>query len=602
MYTEYPEIIPDIRTELYNYCKKVIAGKIVACQKYIWACQRFINDVKRIKDDKWEWTFDNQKAFDYIDIWVPMFKHSKGLIAGERKIFTDYERFIYGNIYGWVAKRDSTIRRFRRSYEQVARKNSKSMNKAIQALYELTPRDNSIAEIYIAATKKEQTRHVWGEAVWQYENNELLRDKFVCKNDKELKEVVIRHLKSKSFFARLSKDDKKLGDGTNPSFFIIDEYHLHTTDEYYNLAISGMKTRKNPLLSIITTAGNDIHVPCYRIEYKYCSKILDPNDPTENDRYFVAISEIDKNESTETIEINGKKIEPGYPIDDIYSLKAIQKSNPILCRIPESVQLIKEEIQEATDKPEMMQKVLTKTLNMWVNQKKAGYMDMAKWKLCECNDNDILETVLYDKQQPFLGFDLSSTIDLTSIAIVVLLPGGEYYIISHSFMPEDTVKRAIDRDKVPYDIWIKEGFITATPGNDVDYHMVLEWTLKQFKLYNWKKGEACFDRALATWLEHELDKKGFIPIDIPQSYTGLSLATKTLRAKVYNKQVLYQPNPLLTWAMGNCVLRTGPSENILIDKPASIYRIDPVASLINAMTRAIANEKPKKSNGRVIFA
>jgi phage terminase large subunit-like protein len=594
--------IPDILNELYSYCEQVTSGKIVACQKYKWACLRFMKDVDKIGSDGWQWVFDNYSANQYITNWVSFFYHSSGFLAGQPKIFNPYERFVYGNIYGWKNK-DTGIRRFRRSYEQVARKNAKSQDKAIQALYELSAFGEQRAEIYIAATKKEQTRHVWAEAAWLYQHGHPdIRDKFICKHDRDLKEVTIRHEPSESFFARLSKDDRKSGDGSNPHFFILDEYHLHNTTEYYDLAISGMKTRKQPLLSIITTAGTDIGCPCYKIEYDYVKRLLDPDSPVVNERYFAVISEIDKNETPDVIVRENRRIEPGQPIDEITCFDAIQKSNPVLYNEPNSVELIKEEVREATDKPELHKKVLTKTFNMWVNEREAGYMNMTKWSLCSSEDQILLNKILYEKQYPFVGVDLSLTTDLSSIVFVFNLPKGYHYLIHHSFMPEDNITTASERDNVPYKVWIDQGYITAIPGSNIEYHDVLDWLIEQYNLYNWKKGLVCFDRALAAWLQMELDKLKFIAISIPQSYTGLSLATKTLRAKVYDKKIIHQNDPVLNWAMSNCVVRMGPSENIMLDKSAARFRIDPVAALINAMNRAIATDNPVKKVGRVIFA
>jgi phage terminase large subunit-like protein len=594
--------IPDILNELYSYCEQVTNGKIVACQKYKWACLRFMKDVDKIGSDVWQWVFDNYSANQYITNWVSFFYHSSGFLAGQPKIFNPYERFVYGNIYGWKNK-DTGIRRFRRSYEQVARKNAKSQDKAIQALYELSAFGEQRAEIYIAATKKEQTRHVWAEAAWLYQHGHPdIRDKFICKHDRDLKEVTIRHEPSESFFARLSKDDKKSGDGSNPHFFILDEYHLHNTTEYYDLAISGMKTRKQPLLSIITTAGTDIGCPCYKIEYDYVKRLLDPDSPVVNERYFAVISEVDKNETPDVIVRGNRRIEPGQPIDEITCFDAIQKSNPVLYNEPNSVELIKEEVREATDKPELYKKVLTKTFDMWVNEREAGYMNMTKWSLCTSDDKIILNKILYEKQCPFVGIDLSLTTDLTSIVFVFNLPNGYHYVIHHSFMPEDNVTTASERDNVPYKVWIDQGYITAIPGSNIEYHDVLDWLIEQYSLFNWKKGLVCFDRALAAWLQMELDKLKFIAISIPQSYTGLSLATKTLRAKVYDKKIIHQNDPVLNWAMSNCVVRIGPSENIMLDKSAARFRIDPAAALINAMNRAIATDNPVKKVGRVIFA
>ena len=200
--------------ELIQYCNDIISGKIICCKKNKWACMRFLRDLDRIGTEDFPWVFDESKANKYLD-WMRLFKHRKGPLAGTKKEPVPYEKFVYGNIYGWVHK-DTEFRRFRRSYEQLARKNAKSQDKAIQALYEISAFGEQSAEAYVAATKKADTRHVWGEASWLYKNSELLKDKFVTKFDTELQTVVITHKKSGSFFARLSKDDKKTGDGTNP--------------------------------------------------------------------------------------------------------------------------------------------------------------------------------------------------------------------------------------------------------------------------------------------------------------------------------------------------------------------------------------------------
>lgn len=573
--------IIDLKDTIIRYCDDVIDSKIIACQKHKWACMRFQRDLERM--NKWEWFFNEEKANYYLK-WMSLFPHSKGPLAGQKKIPVDYEMFVYANIYGWV-HHDTSIRRFRKSYEQLARKNAKSQDKAIQALFECSALGEAIAEVYVAATKKEQTRHVWGEAVWLFKNSEFLKDKFTCKFDQELQQTVIRHKKSGSFFSRLSKDDKKTGDGTNPHFMVIDEYHLHETTEYYDLATSGQKTRAQPLLSIITTAGFDLNNPCYRVEYDYISKILDPNNPIENDRYFAIVCEADKNDTSETIEINGQKISPGGLIDNITSLEAMIKSNPIIGTCAVGVESIKIEIAEALDKPEKMRDVLTKTLNVWVNQRNCGYMPMDKWAVCSMKD-----PIDVKKMPVVAGFDLSATIDLTSIAFEIPLDDERYFVMSHSFMPEETIEAKRKTDKVPYDLWVSQGWITATPGAEVDYHLIIEYMEKKYEDMGWDRGEVCFDKALATWLTHELIEREFTAIEVPQSFMVLSSPTKDFRAKVYNKKIIHENNPVLTWAISNAVTRSGPSENIMLDKSRAKQRIDPIAAMINAHYRAMVKE------------
>jgi len=558
--------------ELIKYSNDIISSEIVACKKHKWACERFLRDLKKVGTKGFPWIFEEERAERYFD-WMRLFKHRKGPLAGKFKEPVIYEKFVYGNIYGWVHK-DTKLRRFRRSYEQVGRKNAKSQDKAIQALYEMSAFGESSAEVFVAATKKEQTRHVWGEASWLYKNSDLLKDKFVTKFDQELQAVAILHKKSGSFFARLSKEDKKSGDGANPQFLVLDEYHLQETTEYYDLGTSGMKTRSQPLLSIITTAGFDLNNPCYRVEYDYVSKILDPNNPIENDRYFVLICEAETDEE-------------GNLIDDIRSDAARMKANPIIGDTVVGKESIELDLLEALDKPEKMRDFLTKTLDIWINQRAAGYMNMEKWKLCGATEErpfpDVTGMVV------FPGIDLSATLDLTSVSFDIPLADGSYAVMSHSFMPEETLVAKRKTDKVPYDLWIEKGWITATPGAEVDYNFVLEYILQQFEKYKWPKGEACFDKAMATWLEQELAARDFIPVEIGQWYNQLSEPTKDLRAKTYNKKIIHDNNPVLTWAISNAVVRTGPSGNIMLDKGKAAQRIDPIAALINGHARAMVN-------------
>lgn len=575
----------NLTDELIQYCNDIISGKIVACKKHKWSCMRFLRDLDKTGTEEFPWVFDEAKANKYLD-WMRLFKHRKGPLAGKQKIPVPYEKFVYGNIYGWVHK-DTGFRRFRRSYEQLARKNAKSQNKAIQALYEISAFGEQSAEAYVAATKKSDTRHVWGEASWLYKNSELLKDKFVTKFDTELQTVVITHKKSGSFFARLSKDDKKTGDGTNPQFEVLDEYHLHETTEYYDVATSGMKTRSQPLLSIITTAGFDLNRPCYTVEYDYVSKILDPDNPIENDRYFVMICEADLDED-------------GKLVDDVSSDAARMKANPIIGDTDVGKESIKIDLQEALDKPDKMRDFLTKTLNIWINQRPLGFMDMAKWSACGATKKRPFPDVSGKKYKVTVGLDLATRIDLTSVGFEIDL-GDVIAVLSHSFMPKETLeKRMKVSRKIPFDRWENEGWLTVTPGAQVEYHSVLDYIEKMYDDYGWRRDEACFDRHLATWLEGEMAGKKFVSIEVPQIITMLSNPTKDFKGIVYNistenaeKKLIHDNNPVLGWAISNAVTKMDHNKNIMLDKEKSSECIDPIAALMNAHFRVMINKKKK---------
>lgn len=585
--------------ELEGYADACLDGRIFAewnkkhCIKHQWAALRFKKDLAR--RSSWRWDFDEDRAEKYFS-FMSLCKHRRGPLAGQEKVPEDYELFVYGNIYGWIDA-ETENRRFRRMYEQLARKNAKSQDKAIQSLFEISLFGESGAEAYVAATKKEQTRFVWGEAKWLFENSPLLKDKFSCKYDQELLQQVIKHKKSGSFFSRLSKDDGKKGDGANPHFGILDEYHLQDTTEYYDLFTSGMKTRSNPLLSIITTAGFELNNPCYRVEYDYVSKILDPDNPIENDRYFAMICELDRNDTGEKlITEDGREIEPDGIIDDMDDDETIFKVSPVTGGCPTVIENIRIEVNEAKDKPEKRRDVLTKTFNIWVNQRAAGYMNLSKWSACKVpNIIELINTKT--KKRGYVGFDMSAKIDLASVGFDFPGTDDNYYVMSHSFMPEETYLAHLASDKVPYDVWRDKGYLTVTPGAVIDYRALMKYALDTFKANGWFIAECCLDPWGAIQISADLTANGKTCVEVVQGYKTLSEPTKNFREMAYSGRLKHSGNPLLTWAAGNAVLRK-VNDNIMIDKDKSIQRIDPLACLITAHTRAMTR-KPS-GGGRVI--
>jgi phage terminase large subunit-like protein len=569
--------------ELIQYCNECISSKFT-CQKHKWACERFKRDLERAGSDSFPYVFVEANAERFFE-WMRLFKHTKGPLAGTIKEPEPIEKFIFGQIYGWV-HRDTRFRRFRTAYWQVARKNAKSQDLAIVGTYEMSAFGEPCAEVYVAATKKEQTRYVWEEADLIIRRCDMLRDRFKTSYG------TIKHEKSSSVFARMSEEDKKKGDGSNPQCGIIDEYHAHETDEYYNILSSGMKTRTQPLLIIITTAGFDLNHPCYRDEYHYVSKILDPDSPIENDRYFAMVNELDKNNTTENITFDGKEVAPGDLIDDIKNESVWIKANPILATTREGLDSIRAELQIALDKPEKMRDFLTKTMDVWVNQREAGYMDMAKWGACVGKIPDMRGKSCY------IGLDLSAKIDLTSVTFE-FPHDDKYYVHSHSFMPSEKLEEKRKTDRVPYDQWHRAGWITATPGAVVDYRAVKAYAIEMAEKNGWHVEEICIDPWGSVQIAGDLTDEGYTVVDIVQGIKTLSEPTKDFRDMVYSGRVVHDGNPVLTWAMGNAVVdAVDRNANMILTKKKSKERIDPVAATINAHVRAMVKAENAVYNRR----
>lgn len=544
-----------VKNRLIRYATDCISGKIISCKKHKQACSRFLRDVKREESGEASFYWDDQEAQKIIK-WFSLLRHSKGVLAGKPIKLTDWQQFHLCQLYGWRRKEDG-YKRFKKSFIEVARKNAKSQEEAGVALYEISvqaTKNKEVYEYYTAGVKRDQSKIVFEEAKLML-NGSPLRKKFKLTNN------AITHVKTGSYIKALSKEDGKTGDGTNPAGLIVDEYHQHKTTEFLDLGL-GSNTKES-LLMIITTAGMDLTYPCYTQEYDYCSKVLDSNIDVENDTYLIDIMEIDSG-------------------DDISDEENWKKANPIRMSYPAGREKIRGDYEIAKVIPEKMIAFLTKMLNMWVQQKENGYMNMEKWKKCE-----VKKLPIDIKGKPvYVGFDMSSKIDLTSVAFVIPYRNGkldqtgreitEYIVLSHSFIPnQEKLMERVFKDKVPYDAWEREGFITVTNSEIVDQNVVMDYVLNFCKENELDIQTLCFDPANASKIMIDLSNEGYIVEEVYQSHKSLNEATEGFREEVYMGTVCYLYNPVLNYSMSNAVIKKN-NGLIKIDKDATSKKIDPV--------------------------
>lgn len=548
-----------VKNRLIRYATDCISGNTTSCKKHKQACSRFLRDVKREESGEASFYWDDQEAQKIIK-WFSLLRHSKGVLAGKPIKLTEWQQFHLCQLYGWRRKEDG-FKRFKKSFVEVARKNAKSQEEAGVALYEISvqaTKNKEVYEYYTAGVKRDQSKIVFEEAKLML-NSSPLKKKFKLTNN------AITHIKTGSYIKALSKEDGKTGDGTNPAGLIVDEYHQHKTTEFLDLGL-GSNTKES-LLMIITTAGMDLTYPCYTQEYDYCSKVLDSNIDVENDTYLIDIMEID-------------------PGDDVGNEKNWEKANPIRMSYPAGREKIRGDYEIAKVIPEKMIAFLTKMLNMWVQQKENGYMNMEKWKKCE-----VKKLPVSIKGKPvYVGFDMSSKIDLTSVAFVIPYRNGkldqtgreitEYIVLSHSFIPnQEKLMERVFRDKVPYDAWERQGFITITNSEIVDQNVVMDYVLDFCKKNELDIQTLCFDPANASKIMIDLSNEGYVVEEVFQSHKSLNEATEGFREEVYMGTVCYLYNPVLNYSMSNAVIRRN-NGLIKIDKDATAKKIDPVDAVL----------------------
>ena len=584
-----------ITEQLITYCNYCLNDVVIdkyenytSCKLHKKACQRFLDDLERAKreDCPFEWREEEVEKFVKF---ASYFKHSRGELAGQpidlRKV--SWHLFVTSQIYGFWNKSDDS-RRFKKSFIEVARKNAKTQLNAIMGAYDmsvLASRTNEIAEVYVGATKREQSKICFDECC-----NMIMNSKFKLKFKAFKSTNKLIHLKTGSWFKPLSKDDLSKGDGFSPLLIIGDEVHQWSDGKIVDLFAGAI--RKNRLLSLITTAGRDLNSYCFRVEYPYAKKIL--LGEVVDDSQFCDILEIDDE-------------------DDVEDRNNWYKANPCRFTYPQGIDQAEEEYRKAKENPATMVNFLTKFLDKWVESKEHGYMNFTKWKKCQVKD---FPNGFHTKKYKYLyvGFDLSSKLDLTSVSFVFPYQTEEvneqgarivkYMVYSHSFIAnEDRLKQKIKTDKMPYDKWVEEGYISLTNTEVVSQSFVMDWTIGKIKElgYDIKEdvGRFYFDDSNASKMMEDLKTylinaegissgKANEMVDACfQSARSLNECTKGFRDDVYNGNVNYIKNPVLDMAMFNAIVVTDNDGRIKIDKDKGRNRIDPVDATLFAYKAAM---------------
>lgn len=546
--SDIKKLSEDLFERVDKYANSIINREIIACEKHIWACKRYKKDFNNPA-----YYFDKVELLKFY-LWSRQFKHRAGVLKNQIIDLTDFQLFIIGNLFCWKRK-DNNYRRYRKAYIQLARKNAKSQLLSLIASYECFLSDEQ-SEVYLSGWDKEQSSIVYREIENQLQGCERLKGKYKNSYGK------VTSLKDGSFIKPLSREARNTGDGTNPSVGIVDEYHAHKTSEIYDVILSGMVARPQPLMTVITTAGFDLRRPCYK-EYEYVSKILDPSIDIDNDEYFAIICELDKE-------------------DSIKDEKVWIKANPIVATYEEGINYLRGELKAALDAPEKLRNFLTKNMNKWVDMRDGGYMDMSKWKNAykDFNFED------FEGKDCIVGIDLATKLDLTSIGFE-FMHKGKYYVLSHSFMPRETFNKRVKEARMPFDLWEKEGWLTVTDGMVVDYNYIKKYIQDLEIKYNIAITEICYDPWNATQFANDMSELGYNMIEIRQGIKTLGEPCKSFREEVYQGNLYHNNNPVLTWACSNAITKQDANANFMLDKSQSNDKIDPLAALINAHVIAI---------------
>ena len=558
---EFDQSAPHVAAAL-QYSEDVIEGRFVAGKYEILACKRFISDLQRTDAP---WHFDQaaaEKPCEYIE----RLPHIKGEWAKRKELLhlEGWQCFNVCNVFGWIHTKDiagpdgetlvhAGTRRFATAYTEVARKNAKSTLAAAIGLYMLDEDGEAGAEVYSAATTRNQAKIVFGIANKMAANTPAL--------PLEVRVHNINKQETASLFEALHAQGETL-DGHNIHCALNDELHAWKDRDVYNVIETATGSRLQPLMYNITTAGHNTSGICYELR-TYLTRIL--KGDIEDDAFFGIIYTLDKDDDWTDRNL-WRKANPNYNVS-VYPMDMENR-----CR-------------KAIEVVSQVNAFLTKRMNVWVSAAEA-WMDMRKWDACY---DSAMQLEDFDGDDTFAGLDLASKIDVNSMAQLFEreIDGVLHvYCFMRHWLPEAAVK---DDPNGQYDGWVRSGHMRTTPGNVVDIDQIEADTLEEITGKFALQELSVDPMHNSTQYGVHMAEEGITVVDVRPTVLNFSEPMKWLEA--YVKDGTFHHNcPVLTWMVSNVEIKRDQKDNIYPRKGAVNRKIDGVVALLMALNRLKAQE------------
>jgi phage terminase large subunit-like protein len=509
------------------YARQVVAGEVEACKWTRLACQRHLDDLERAASGDWKYTFDVAKA-ERACRFLELLPHVKGGWAAnaELMVLQPWQIFIICVLFGWV-KVATGMRRFSLAYIEVPRKNGKSQLAAGIGLYMFACDGEFGAEVYSGATTEKQAHEVFRPARQMIERSpELARALGVL--------PAAKGISRPEDGSRFEVVVGKPGDGASSHCGIVDEYHEHDSDVLFDTFRTGMGARRQPLLFVITTAGDNTAGPCKLLQGDVC-KILE--GAFERDEVFGIIFSIDQGDSWTAVESLGKA-NPNLDVSVFREFLVTEQQAAIVNARKQGI-------------------FQTKHLDVWVGAV-TSYFDVQRW-------NRLADPSL--RLDDFIGepcvvsADLSTKRDFTARIVIFkrqIRGKDHYYVFSRFYLPAAQVNRP---EAPQYKEWAEQKWIMVHEGNTVDFDAITEETIAD--VTRAQAIEFVFDPWNAMSLAQAVGKRTVTTIvEMPQMPKFLSPAMKELDIAIADGRIHHDGNPVLGWNIGNVRAREDANENV----------------------------------------
>ena len=454
-------------------------------------------------------------------------------------------------------------RRYRKVYVEVPKKQGKSAFCSGLGLFFLTADGEPGAEVYSVAGDTSQARIVFGDAKKMVEMSPAL-----SRMVRPYRDSLIYEAMGSSW--RVLSAEAGTKHGFSPHAILFDELHVQRDRELWDTLVQGVAARTQPVVFAITTAGVwDPDSICWE-QHEYAEKVRDGaiEDPT-----FLPV------------------LYGASPDDDWTDAEVWKKNNPSF-GVTVKAEFFEREVREAKEVPAKQNTFRRLHLNVWTEQV-TRWIDMETWA---ANAGEVNEAALLG-EPAWGGLDLSSTSDLSAF-VLVFKDGDCRKVLPWFFIPAENVAARSKRDAVPYDAWIRDGWMSATPGNTVDYRYIQrtilevaeKFDLRLLAVDRWNSSQ------LVTELQGELGNR---VVQFGQGYQSMATPTSDLNRLLLDRRLEHGGHPVLRSNAAHVMVRTDPSGNMKPDKSKSNGRIDGITALIMALGVA---EPDVETVGPSIFA
>jgi phage terminase large subunit-like protein len=537
-----------------DWARAVVAGQVIAGPGVRDAAARHLRDLVDAPARGFHW--DLTAALEACAFFEEVLRLNGGQYEGNAFRLLGWQAFIVGSLHGW--RREDHTRRFRVAYVETAKGSGKSPLAAGIGLHGLTADGEARAEVYAAATKRDQAMILFRDAVAMYQQSPDLLRRLTPSGVAE-KTWNLSYTHTGSFFRPIAADQGQ--SGPRPHVALVDELHEHPTNHVIEMLRAGFKSRRQPMLFAITNSGHDKTSPCGQY-HDYALQVA--AGVVTDDAFFGFVCGLDEGDEPFADETCWAKANP-----------SLQEAN-----LP-GREYLRQQVLEARGLPSKQALVRRLNFCQWT-EAESPWLSPTVWM--PAARRYTLEQ--FAGRRAWAGLDLSSTTDLTALTLLIEpeTAGEPWRLWALAWIPEQDLAERERNDKVPYTQWVREGHLLTTPGAVISKLHVLQrlaalCDVLQIQSVAYDRWRIQDLRAMAADAGITLPEM----VEFGQGYKDMAPAIETFEGKLIGGELVHPGSPVLTWCAANAVIVEDDAGNRKLSKRRASGRIDALLAGIMAV-------------------